>query len=346
LIQLESRYVEVVDEKILRCTICPRMCVIKPGQRGFCNTKENRNGKVISLTYGMLSAMAVDPIEKKPLAHFYPGSLAFSISSIGCSFTCPWCQNWHMSTAKPGEQPLKKLSPKEVVQIARRQECTSIAYTYNEPTINLNYVEDVARLAKRKNIKNVLVTNGYISENALSRIVDCIDAANVDWKAFNDRFYREHCSGDLQSVLNATEIMKNNGVHVEVTFLIIPNTNDTPDETRKMARYLVEHLGPDTPLHLSRFYPQYKFSHFPPTPVETLLKTREIAIKEGVRYVYVGNLPTDYDSTYCHKCGKRVIKRNNYNITDWQLNDKNQCNLCKTKIPIMGNREVHRSTFS
>ena len=321
------------------------MCVLKPGQRGFCNTKENIEGKIISLTYGMLSAIAVDPIEKKPLAHFYPGSLAFSISSIGCSFTCPWCQNWHMSTAKPGEQSLKKMTPKEVVHIARRQECTSIAYTYNEPTINLNYVEDVARLAKRKNIKNVLVTNGYISEKALSSVVDCIDAANVDWKSFNDKFYREYCSGDLQSVLDATEQMKNNGVHVEVTFLIIPRTNDYPDEIRKMAKYLVEHLGPDTPLHLSRFYPQYKFSHLPPTPAEILLKAREIAIEEGVKYVYVGNLPTDYDSTYCHNCGKIVVKRENYSITDWQLKENNHCRYCDTKIPIIGKKESHRSTF-
>ena len=342
---MESRFSEDLGDGTMKCIICPRMCIIKPNQRGFCGTKENQNGKIISLTYGRLSAIAVDPIEKKPLAHFYPGSLSLSVSSVGCSFTCPWCQNWHLSTGKPEDQSLKFMTPREVVQIAQRQNCTSIAYTYNEPLINLNYVEDVARLAREKDIKNVLVTNGYISKQALSRVVDVIDAVNVDWKAFNEKFYQEHCSADLQSVLNATEEMKNNGVHVEVTFLIIPDTNDDPDETRSMARYLVDHLGEDTPLHLSRFYPQYKFSHIPPTPVETLLKAREIALNEGVKYVYVGNIRTEYESTYCPSCGKPVVERSGYNVTGWKLDSENRCSYCGTQIPIVGRMETHRTSF-
>ena len=345
-LEMESRFSEAFKDDALRCTICPRMCVIKPGERGFCDTKENKDGRIVSLTYGMLSAIAVDPIEKKPLSHFYPGSLAFSISSVGCSFSCPWCQNWHISMAKPGEQPLKRVPPKEVVAMAQRQECTSIAYTYNEPLINLNYVEDVARLASRKGIKNVLVTNGYISLPALGKVVDVIDAANVDWKAFNEPFYRKYCSADLQSVLDATVEMKRRGVHVEVTFLIIPEMNDDEDETRKMARYLVDNLGPDMPLHLSRFFPHYKFNHVTATPIETLKKARTIAMEEGVRYVFVGNVPfAEYEDTLCHSCGKSVIERGGYTITGWHLDGDNSCEYCGTKIPIVGKPEVHRNRW-
>lgn len=342
----ESRFSEIFNEDTVRCIICPRMCVIEPGKRGFCYTKENRDGRLISLTYGQLSAIAVDPIEKKPLSHFHPGSLTFSISSVGCSFTCPWCQNWHLSTAKPDELTTKYLSPEEVVAMARRQECTSIAYTYNEPIINLNFVEDVARQAHKHGIKNVLVTNGYISIPALSRVVDVIDAANVDWKAFNEHFYREHCGADLQSVLDATVEMRRRGVHIEITFLVIPEVNDSEAETRLMARYLVDELGSDTPLHLSRFFPHYKFSHLPPTPIKTLENARNVAIEEGVVYVYVGNVPlTEYENTRCPRCGYTVIERRGYNITGWHLNDENICTHCGEKIPIVGKRQYHRNPF-
>jgi pyruvate formate lyase activating enzyme len=317
------------------------MCVVKPGETGFCNTKENRDGRLFSLTYGQLSALAVDPIEKKPLVHFHPGSLALSISSVGCSFTCPWCQNWHLSVSKPGELNTRYSSPDEVVAMAQRRGCTSIAYTYNEPLINLDYVEDVARLAAEEGIKNVLVTNGYISLGALSKVVDVIDAANVDWKAFNDAFYKEHCAADLQSVLDATVEMKRQGVHVEVTFLVIPDNNDSEDEIRGMTQYMVQELGPYTPLHLSRFFPHYKFKHVPTTPVETLYHAREIAKEEGVRYVYVGNVPLNkYGDTFCHSCGKKVVERSGYTITRWQLDEENRCTHCGGKIPIVGRREA------
>jgi pyruvate formate lyase activating enzyme len=221
--------------------------------------------------------------------------------------------------------------------MAQRQECISIAYTYNEPLINLDYVEDTARLARAKDIKNVLVTNGYISKKALGKIVDVIDAANVDWKAFNASFYKEHCKGDLESVLDATVEMKQNGVHIEVTFLLIPETNDDEDETRAMARYIFEKLGPDTPLHLSRFFPHHKFSHLPSTPVNTLIKAREIALEEKLRYVYIGNVPfNNFDDTLCHGCGERVIGRQGFDISSWRLDLNNKCKKCGTKIPIVG----------
>ena len=343
---MEARYYERLDEETVRCTICPRMCVIKPGKRGFCGTRENRSGTLVSLTYGELSAIAVDPIEKKPLAHFYPGSRSLSISSVGCSFTCPWCQNYHLSTREINGQPTRRVMPEEVVEMAMAQECASISYTYNEPTINLEYVEDTARLAHESEIKNVLVTNGYIAIPALGKVVDAIDAANVDWKGFTEEFYREYCSADLQSVLDATEYMHRHGIHVEVTFLIIPETNDSEDEMRNMARYLVDHLGPDTPLHLSKFFPMYKFQHVPPTPVETLLKAREIATEEGVRYVYVGNIHQgDYEDTVCPGCGTRVIRRRGYTIAGWGLDKDNRCKKCGAQIPIVGHRETHGPGF-
>jgi pyruvate formate lyase activating enzyme len=338
---METRYKVRADNETVRCIICPRMCTLKPGQRGFCGTKENQGGKLINLTYGLLSAIAVDPIEKKPLAHFYPGSLSLSISSVGCSFTCPWCQNWHLSTAKPGSE-LKNVPPDYVVDMAHRQDCTSISYTYNEPLINLDYVEDTARIAKKEGVKNVLVTNGYVSLEALDRVVDVIDAANVDWKGFTEEFYNKYCSADLQSVLDATVEMHKKGVHVEITFLIIPETNDSVDEARRMSKYLVDNLGPDIPLHLSKFYPQYKFSHLPPTPVETLLRAKEAAKEEGVHYVYVGNVPgKGYEDTVCPKCGETVIARVGYEITEWRLDNTNHCQHCGEPIPVIGHREEH-----
>jgi pyruvate formate lyase activating enzyme len=338
---MEIRYQEELANETARCTICPRMCTMKPGQRGFCGTKENQGGKIVNLTYGLLSALAVDPIEKKPLTHFYPGSHSLSVSSVGCSFTCPWCQNWHLSTAKP-DSGLKRVPPDYIIDMARKQKCKSISYTYNEPLINLDYVEDTARLARQKGIKNVLVTNGYISQKALGKVVDAIDAANVDWKGFTEEFYRKHCSADLQSVLDATVEMHRKGVHVEVTFLIIPETNDGEDETRRMARYLVDNLGPDIPLHLSRFYPQYKFSHLPPTTVETLLRAMQVARGEGVHYVYVGNVPgKGYEDTVCPRCGKTVIGRVGYDITTWHLDAGHHCRFCGEPIPIVGERESH-----
>ncbi|MGQ9680714.1 MAG: AmmeMemoRadiSam system radical SAM enzyme [Candidatus Bathyarchaeia archaeon] len=340
----ESRYYIKYSDDSLRCIICPRMCVIKPGQRGFCNTKVNKDNRLINLTYGKLSALAIDPIEKKPLFHFHPGSLSLSISSIGCSFTCPWCQNWHLSQSKPEELRTKHMSPREIVAAAKRQECTSISYTYNEPLINLDYVEDCSRLARMKGIKNVLVTNGYVSKQALNSIIDVIDAANVDWKSFSEPFYRKYCSADLKSVLDATEEMKKKGVHVEVTFLIIPEVHDAENETREMAKYLVETLGPDTPLHLSRFFPNYKFTHLPPTPVETLVKARDIARKMGVKYVYVGNLPGEgYEDTLCPRCSKPVVRRIGFDVVDWHLDEDNCCNYCGEPIPITGKREKHEN---
>ncbi len=333
---MESRFFQV-EENGVRCTICPHLCVIQEGKRGICNTKENQGGKIISLTYGQISALAIDPIEKKPLAHYLPGSKTLSISSIGCNFSCPWCQNSSLSMSKIDDVSTRFMYPEEVVEVAMTQECQSIAYTYNEPLINLNYVEDTARFAHESEIKNVLVTNGYTHVPSVLKMVDVIDAANVDWKGWNPEFYKTLCGGDMHKVVDATEAMHDNGVHVEITFLVIPDTNDIEDEIRGMAEYIKLNLGADIPLHLSRFFPQYNFTHLPPTPIDSLLKAREIALEEGLRYVYVGNVRDGgYEDTICPKCDEHVVNRTGYTVNQWNLDEDNKCRKCGEPIPIVG----------
>jgi len=340
----ESRFAEQLKDNIVRCIICPRKCTIPPAGQGFCGTRENREGKLVTLTYSELTALAVDPIEKKPLFHFHPGSLSFSISCVGCSFKCPWCQNWHLSQARPGEVATEHVEPVEVVSLAKERDCTSIAYTYNEPLINLDYIEEVSKIARKEGVKNVLVTNGYISPEALDEVVGLIDAANVDWKSFNKQTYQEYCKGDLKSVLDATVEMHRKGVHVEIAFLVIPELNDSSEEMRTMARYLVDNLGPDVPLHISQFYPHYKFRFKAVTPYQTLVRNREIAVAEGVHYVYVGNVPgSEFENTYCPSCGKKVVERKGYTITDWSLGEDMSCKYCDQRLPFVGRHGTHRS---
>ncbi|MFW6109072.1 MAG: AmmeMemoRadiSam system radical SAM enzyme [archaeon] len=336
---MESRYVEEVDDA-LRCTICPHLCVLSEGKRGLCGTKVNQGGKVIDLSYGKISALAVDPIEKKPLAHFYPGSRALSISSIGCNFTCPWCQNYGLSQGKIEDSQTRDMTPGEVVDMAVTRNCTSIAYTYNEPMINLNYIQDTAELASDSGIKNVLVTNGYTHIPSFSHVIEYIDAANVDWKSFDPAFYKKHCGGELKKVLEATQYMYDHDVHVEVTFLIIPENNDSSDEIRSMAQYIVENMDPAVPLHLSRFFPMYKFNHLEPTPVETLKRSKSIAEEEGLHYVFVGNVRGGgEEDTVCPGCGEQVVERAGYMIRNWKLTEDMRCMNCGEVIPITGQRK-------
>jgi pyruvate formate lyase activating enzyme len=342
---MESRFVKQAGDAV-QCIICPHLCVLSEGKRGVCGTKENQEGKIIDLSYGRISALAIDPIEKKPLVHFYPGSLALSISSIGCNFTCPWCQNYGLSQSNIDDAQTRMMEPESVVEIALTQDCTSIAYTYNEPLINLNYVEDTAKFAWESDVKNVLVTNGYTNIPAFSQVVEYIDAANVDWKSFSPEFYKKHCGAELDKVLESTQFMYENGVHVEITFLIIPETNDSPEEIRAMAQHIMENMGSDIPLHLSRFFPMYKFQHLPPTPVETLMKAKKIAMEEGLHYVFVGNVRSGgEEDTVCPSCGTHVVKRVGYTINGWNLTDDMECTKCGTSIPIIGQRENHGSVF-
>jgi len=337
----EARFYEKLPEGLVRCGICPRRCVIKPGQRGFCGTRENRDGTLYTLIYGEVSASAVDPIEKKPLFHFEPGSLTFSISTVGCSFKCPWCQNYHISQVRPEEYRTVSMSPDEVVRLAKRYGCPSISITYNEPLIWLEFVEDVAKEARKEGLKVVLVTNGYITLEALDAVANLIDAANVDVKSFNDDFYRRYSKGDLESVLQAVVAMKEKGIHVETTTLLIPGLNDTVEELRALCRWHYENLGPDTPIHFSRFFPAYKMLDREPTPPAILKRAHEVAKEAGLRYIYVGNVPGNpWENTYCPGCGRTVVKRAGFEILEWSLDEEMRCPNCGTEIPIRG--KFHR----
>jgi pyruvate formate lyase activating enzyme len=336
----EASLYEALAHNFVRCSVCPHRCTIRPSAKGICGTRINRDGKLLTAIYGHVTSTAVDPIEKKPLFHFWPGSSSFSISTVGCSFKCPWCQNYHISQAEPGDVFANELEPEKIVELTEKYGCKSISYTYNEPTIWHEYVLDTARLAKREGILNVLVTNGYITPEALSEIAGFIDAANVDVKGFNEKFYRTYCKAELRPVLDAVEEMKRKGIHVETTTLIIPNLNDNPKEITELSKWHIEKLGLDTPIHFSRFYPTYKLNITPPTPTEIIARSRNIAANEGIRYVYVGNLPGDPgENTYCPFCKQLLVERQGYDISQWHVTEDNRCQKCRKPIPIVGTYE-------
>lgn len=335
----EALFYDRLEGGKVLCALCPRKCVLKDGQRGFCGVRENRGGTLYTLNYGLVSAFAVDPVEKKPLFHFYPGSPILSISTVGCNFECPWCQNYDISRGRPEDAGGESLSPEYIVDYAKRRSIPLIAYTYNEPLIWYEYVLDTSKLAKREGIANVLVTNGYVNLEPLAELLPFIDAANVDIKAFDPSVYARYPKGKLESVLEAVVAMKSKGIHVETTYLLVPTVNDSDDQIRSMAKWHMDALGPDTPLHVSRFFPMYKFTHVSSTPIHSLEKAWQIAKDQGLRYVYVGNLPGNKgEHTYCPSCGALLIERFGFQILSWKLDRENKCSECGEKIPIRGSR--------
>jgi len=324
----------------VQCGLCPRACIIKDNRRGVCRVRENRNGTLFTLIYGLTTAEAVDPIEKKPLFHFWPGSNTYSISTLSCTFFCPWCQNWEISQASPEEVYSQELTPEEVIKRARRSGSPSISYTYNEPLLWYEFIYDTSRLAKENGIHNILVTNGYITQDALLPIVKRIDAANVDVKGFTESFYKTYCKGDLESVLSATKSMKREGVHVEVTNLIIPGINDSMEEIRQLSSWIRDEISEDTPLHFSRFFPHYKMVDRPATPFETLLEAKKVAEGEGLQFVYIGNVPGGDESTYCPNCKYLLIRRIGFDILNVDLSKDNKCPNCGFGINIVGDANV------
>jgi pyruvate formate lyase activating enzyme len=331
-----AKFWEKLPGKKVQCTLCPRNCVIASGKIGFCRARKNENGELFTLFHGSLVSMAVDPIEKKPLYHFWPGSGAFSVASPGCNFTCHHCQNWAISQASVGEVTCE-VPPERVIELTKRYGCKGVAHTYSEPVISTEYACDVGKLAHREGLYNVYVTNGYISLEALEELGRYLDGANVDIKAFDDRFYREICGApSLRPVLETCEWLVGHGKHLETTYLVIPRENDSVDEIRKFCRWVAGELGPDVPTHFSRFYPHYKRTDRPQTPVETLERAVKIAKEEGLHYVYIGNVPGhEADNTYCPKCGELLVKRYEFSVTRYELRDK-QCQKCGAKINIVG----------
>lgn len=320
----------------VRCDLCAHRCRIPPGKRGICAVRVNHDGRLFTLVYGKAIAAHVDPMEKKPLYHFLPGSLIFSIATAGCNFHCAFCQNWDISQMAKGEHGQitgEPFPPEQVVAAARRAGCRSIAYTYSEPTIFFEYAYDVAQLAHEAGLKNVFVTNGYQTPETIELMQGVIDAANVDLKAFRDATYRAVCGARLQPVLDAIQLMHRAGIWLEVTTLIVPGQNDSDSELRDIARFIAS-VSHDIPWHISRFHPDYRMLDRAATPRGALMRAAEIGKEEGLRYIYVGNLPgTGHEDTHCPACGRTVIHRMGYSVR----NDLkgNCCPQCGTSLAVI-----------
>jgi len=306
----EARYNESLSQKQVQCFLCPNQCVLSPGQWGACKARKNINGQLYSMVYGKIATEHLDPIEKKPFFHVLPGSKAFSIATTGCNMRCLFCQNWEISQAFPGDVPTQAATPEEVVTQALKAGAQSIAFTYNEPVIAYEYVLDIAKLAKAKGLKTLVVSSGYIEEEPLKELLKYIDAYKVDLKAFNEKFYHKLTGGQLGSVLNTLKIIKQSGVWLEIVNLLVPGENDSDEDLRSMARWIKENLGDSVPLHFSRFFPQYKLKNLPPTPPETLLRARKIAMEEGLKFVYTGNTADPAgETTWCPGSKEEAIVR-------------------------------------
>ncbi|MCP4112917.1 MAG: AmmeMemoRadiSam system radical SAM enzyme [Desulfobacteraceae bacterium] len=330
---------ESLENKTVKCSLCNHRCIIKEGRRGICNVRENQGGNLETLVYGRLIAKNADPIEKKPLFHLEPGSLSYSIATVGCNFKCQFCQNASIAQMPSDRQGMimgDPASPEEIVSAALKTKCRSIAYTYTEPSVYFEFAYDTAKIAHEKGILNVFVTNGYMTPEALQMIAPCLDGANVDLKAFNDDFYKKLCGAKLEPVKETLKLMKTLGILVEITTLLIPGLNDDKTELENLALFIAESLGPDTPWHISRFHPTYKLTDRQPTPVKSLVMAREIGIKAGLRYVYIGNVPGEKsESTFCYKCGKIVIERLGFSVRKNQV-ENGKCSYCGAGIDGIG----------
>ncbi|MBW1960764.1 MAG: AmmeMemoRadiSam system radical SAM enzyme [Deltaproteobacteria bacterium] len=332
---MEAYLWESAKNMTVKCNLCNHRCLIKEGQRGICGVRENKSGTLQTLVYGRLIAQNVDPIEKKPLFHFMPGTRSYSIATVGCNFKCQFCQNAdiaQMPSDRDGMIMGNHVPPEDIVAGARRTGCKSISYTYTEPTIFFEYAYDTAKLAHQERIRNVFVTNGYMTPEALKMISPYLDAANVDLKAFNPDYYKNFCSAKLEPVKETLKMMKSLGIFVEVTTLIIPDLNDGKEELTALARFIVDSLGSDTPWHVSRFHPTYKMTDRPSTPVQTLISARRIGLDAGLRYVYTGNVPGEQgENTFCYQCGKVLIERWGYQISNYQI-EGGSCKFCGAPI--------------
>ena len=333
----EAMLYQKLDGDKVRCQLCAHYCVITNGKKGICQVRENRDGTLYTLVYGRTITQNVDPIEKKPLYHFYPGSQAFSIGTPGCNMHCDWCQNWEISQM-PREQHFiagYELSPADIVSAAKKSACRSIAYTYTEPTIFFEYSYDTAKLAREAEIANIYVSNGYMSAEMLELFHPWLDAVNIDLKTFRDETYRQYTGGKLQPVLDSLKKIHDYGIWLEVTTLVIPGVNDDPQELQEIAEFIATELGTDTPWHVSRFYPQYKLQQTPPTPPDTLHRAGEIGRAAGLNYVYLGNLSEETD-TCCPACGKVLIRRSGFGISSNQVDNNGCCPDCGEAIAGVG----------
>ena len=327
-----TRYWHAMEDGRIQCDLCPRFCKLREGQRGMCFVRACQDGRVVLTTYGRSSGFCVDPIEKKPLNHFFPGTPVLSFGTAGCNLGCRFCQNWDISKSRQVDTLADAASPEAIARAAVELGCRSVAFTYNDPVIFMEYAIDVAAACHEAGVLTVAVTAGEICEEPRAEFFRHMDAANVDLKAFTERFYHQICAGHLQPVLDTLVYLKRETeVWLEITNLVIPGENDSPGEIDALSAWVVERLGPDVPLHFSAFHPDYKMLEHPPTPPATLSRAREIARGNGVRYAYTGNVhDPEGDTTYCHGCGDALVRRDWYELLDWRLDDQGRCPTCRT----------------
>ncbi|MFC2089118.1 AmmeMemoRadiSam system radical SAM enzyme, partial [Calditrichota bacterium] len=300
----EARFYEKLPYKKIHCKLCPKECVIDDRERGYCGVRENREGIYYSLVYSRPCTYHADPIEKKPLFHFHPGTLAFSIATAGCNLNCKFCQNWQISQSRPEQIRSIYMPPQKTVSLAQNYDCISIAYTYSEPTIFFEYMVDTAKAGRQQNVKSVVVTAGYIAQEPLVELCKSVDAIKVDLKSFTEKYYKEVVNGELKPVLDSLVTMRKMNVWTEIVYLVVPTLNDSDKEFKELCKWINTDLGKDVPIHFTRFHPQYLMKNLPATPVRTLERAKEIADAEGLHYVYIGNVPGhSAESTYCPSCG-------------------------------------------
>ncbi len=316
----------------VQCQLCPKECLIRPGQSGECRVRVNIDGQLQTVVYGFPCAIHVDPIEKKPFFHFLPSSQTLSLATVGCNLHCKNCQNWEISQINPEDYAAYPCPPQQLVELSQKYNCPSLSYTYTDPVVYYEYTYDTSMLAHAAGIRNTLVTAGYINKDPWKKLLQYVDAARIDLKSISDDFYRDICSATLKPVLDTLVLTKASGVHLEVINLVIPTLNDKPEQIRKLVQWVKSNLGGETPLHFSQFYPQYKMQYLPSTSAETLDTARQIAMSEGMQYVYIGNITSkEGQNTYCPGCKTLLIERSGFTVTKNQLNN-GTCPSCGKKI--------------
>jgi pyruvate formate lyase activating enzyme len=328
----EAMFYKKLNGEDVKCLLCPRRCVIADGKRGFCRNRENREGTLYTLVYGKPAVVDIGPIEKAPLYHFIPGHFRLCLTCASCNLRCKHCQNWHLSQKSPEEMDSHSYSPEEIVTQAKKQGLFSISFTYTEPTVYYEYVYNISSIAKQEGMKTSIVSNGYINREPLLKLLKVLDAVKIDLKGFSEEFYKEACSATLKPVLDSLLTVKKENVWLEIVNLVIPTLNDDPKMIDDMCRWIKENLGVDTPLHFTRFHPDYKLTYLSPTPLSTLESAYEIAKKNGLRYVYIGNVPGHiYNSTYCPSCNRNVIHRMHMDVIEMNLVN-GRCKFCNSPL--------------
>ncbi len=330
---------EKLPDNRVKCLLCPRGCEVADVERGYCGVRENQGGAYQTLVYGTLCSANLDPIEKKPLFHYLPGTPAFSIATAGCNLECKFCQNWQISQYRPEQVESIVTEPRKLVDACKARKCPTIAYTYSEPVVFYEYMHDTAALGREHGLGSVMISNGYIQEQPLRQLCRQLTGVKIDFKAFTEKFYQEACAGQLKFVLATLEVLKDVGIWFELVILIVPTLNDSPDEIKQMSEWVVKHLGPDVPMHFTRFHPTYRVTNLPQTPIPTLEQCRLIALDAGVHYVYAGNVPMHPgENTYCHGCKHELIRRIGYEVASNQIRD-GKCPKCGTAIPGVWSQE-------